>query len=151
MNSAPMITSTMPTPRRGRWWRGTLWLLLALCVLVVAAGLVLVDHFDPTPMQISIDGAPLVTDFNLAALPPAHKVVLTIGIAVALLVALVIALGSVVVALVALVPIVLLAVALPVLIAGLVLALVLSPFALLVWLLWRALRPTAARSTTMAA
>lgn len=134
-----------------RWWRYALGLLLALSALVLVAGFTLIDHLDTAPVEISVNGAPLVTDLGFDAMPPAHKVVLALGIAVALLIALLVALGGVVVALVALVPIVLLAVALPLLLGGAVLLVVLSPFVLLAWALWRALRPAPQRSTTMPA
>jgi len=82
----------------------------------------------------------------------------TLSVGLVLLVALFVALGGVAVGLAVLVPIVLLAVALPVLlavalpvlIAGAIVLVVLSPFWLLAWLLWRAARP-APRSTTMSA
>jgi hypothetical protein len=148
MNTPMAVTpGSTAAPRRSRW-RTALWLLLALCVALLVAAFTALDQLDAAPLLVSVNGAP-VTDLDLAALPPAHKVVLALGVALVLLVALLVALGGVAVALVALVPIVLLAVALPVLIVGVLAALLLSPFALLVWLLWRAVHPARERSPTM--
>ena len=141
--STPLHTGT---PRKSRWWRGALWLLFALGVLALWSAFTLLDSVNPAPVHVSVNGAPLLADFDLAAMQPIYKLVLAIGIAIALLVALVIAVGTVVVALVAVVPIVLFALLVPLLVG----AVLLSPLVLLGWLLWRAVRP-AARSTTMAA
>jgi hypothetical protein len=135
---------------KGRGWRTALWLLLALCLLVALGAFEAVEHLEPGLLQVSVDGAPFVTDLDLAALPPAHKVVLALGLALVLFVALFVAMGGLALTLVMLVPIVLLAVVLPLIVVGAVLLVLLSPLALLAWLLWRAVRP-AARSTTMAA
>jgi hypothetical protein len=147
--SASPVVST-PAPRRIRWWRHALWLALGLGVLMLVAAFTLLDHADLAPLQITVNGESMVTDLNLAALPPAHKVVLAVVIALMLLLALLVALCGVVVALVLLVPIVLLTVGLPVLVGGAVVLVVFSPLLLLAWLLWRAVRP-APRSTTMPA
>ena len=137
--------------RASRGWRISLWVLLALCVLALCAAFALIGQVDAAaPVEISVNGSDWVTDLDLAALPPAHKVLLAIGLAVALLASLVVASVGIVVALVALIPILLLSIALPVLIGGLLAALLLSPLLLLAWLLWRAVRP-APRSNTMAA
>ena len=106
----------------------------------------LLDSVNPAPVQVSVNGTPLLADFDLAAMQPVYRLVLALGIAIALLVALVVAVGAVVVALVAVVPIVLFAFLVPLLVA----AVLLSPLALLGWLLWRAVRP-ASPSTTMTA
>jgi hypothetical protein len=152
MNSvSTSITPVTGAPRRGRGWRIALWLLLALSVLVLAAAFTWVDEIDTTPVEVLLNGTPLMADVDLAAMPAARKVVLALCIAIALLAALVVTVGSVVVALAAVVPIVLLAIALPLLAVGVVLLVLLSPFVLLGWLLWRALRPAPARSTTMPA
>ena len=150
MNTPMTLTPGSAAAPRSRRSRTALWLLLALGVLVLVAAFTTLDQLDAAPLLVSVNGAP-VTDLDLAALPPAHKLVLAVGLALVLLVALFVALGGVVVALIALVPIVLLAVALPLLIGALLVALLLSPLALLVWLLWRALRPAGPRSTTMSA
>jgi hypothetical protein len=144
-------TITLDSARRkSRWWRTSLWLLLALCLLVALGAFEAVEHFEPALLQVSVDGTPFVTDLDLAALPPAHKVMLALGLALVLFVALFVVMGGIALTLVMLVPVVLLAVVLPLVVAGAVLLVLLSPLALLAWLLWRAVRP-AARSTTMAA
>ena len=147
----PLSTSIAPppgVPRPRRRWRMASWLLLALFLLVLAAAFATVDRIDPAALEVTLNGTPLAADVDFAAMPAAHKLVLALCIAIALLVALLVTVGSVVVVLVALVPIVLLAVALPLLAAGVVVLVVLSPLLLLGWLLWRAVRP---RSTTMPA
>jgi len=147
-----MSVQSTPTPlhagalRKGRGWRGALWLLFALGVLALWAAFMLLDSVNPAPVHVSVNGTPLLTDFDLAAMQPVYRLVLALGIAIALLVALVVAVGAVVVALVAVVPIVLFALLVPLLVA----AVLLSPLALLGWLLWRAVRPVS-RSTTMTA
>jgi hypothetical protein len=144
-------TITLDSARlSSRAWRTALWLLLALVVLIALGALQALDHLEPALVQVNVDGTPLVADLNLAALPPAHKVVLALGLAFAVLVALLVAMGGVAVALVAVVPIVLLSVALPLVLITALLLVLLSPLLLLAWLLWRAARP-ARRSTTMAA
>lgn len=148
--NADFAAAAVPVPR-ARWPRVALWVLLALCLLALWGAFTLIESVNPAPLQVSVNGAPLVTDLNLAALEPLHKVGLAIGLAVVLLAALLVALGGVLLALLLLVPFVLLSVALPVLIGGLLVALLLSPLLLVLWLLWRAVRPARARSTTMAA
>ena len=150
MNTPTTTTRDGTAARKSGRWRTMLWLVLALCVGILVAAFTALDQLDAAPLQISVNGTPLVTDLGLAELPPAHKVLLALGVALVLLVALFVALSGVAVALIALVPIVLLAVALPVLMASAIVLLVLSPFVLIAWLLWRAARP-APRSTTMSA
>ena len=133
-----------------RWWRAALWLLFALGVLALWSAFTLLDSVNPAPVQVSVNGTPLLANFDLAAMQPLHKLLLAIGIASTLLVALVVAVGAVVVALVAVVPIVAFALLFALLVPLLVVAVLLSPLLLLGWLLWRAIRP-APRSTTMAA
>ena len=136
--------------RKSRWWRGALWLSLALCLLLALGAFHAIDHLEPSLLQITIDGAPLIDDLDLAALPSAPKVMLAIGLALVVLVALFVAMGSVAVVLVALVPIVLLAVGLPLVLVSALLLVLLSPLLLVAWLLWRAVRPRP-HSTTMPA
>jgi hypothetical protein len=136
--------------RTRRWWRSALWLLLAVCLLLVLGAFHAIAQVEPSLVQVTIDGAPLVTDLDLAALPPAHKVMLSIGLVLVLLVALFIGLGCIAVVLVALVPILLLSVALPLIVVGALLLVLLSPLLLVSWLLWRAIRP-GPHSTTMPA
>jgi hypothetical protein len=135
---------------QGRSWRTALWLLLALVALIALGAWQAFEHLEPAPVQVHVDGASLVADLNLAALPPAHKVMLALGLALAVLVVLFVAMGGIAVALVAVVPIVLVSVALPLVLVTALLLVLLSPLWLLAWLLWRAVRP-APRSTTMAA
>jgi len=147
MNMHPTpITQRTGALRKSRWWRGALWLLFALGVLALWIAFTLLDSVNPAPVHVSVNGTPLLADFDLAAMQPVYKLVLAIGIAIVLMVALVIAVGTVVVALVAVVPIVAFALLVPLLVG----AVLLSPLVLLGWLLWRAVRP-APRSTTMTA
>jgi hypothetical protein len=147
-SAAPPLA--LGAPRATRWRRTSLWVVLALCLLALWGALTLIHGLSTAPLQLSVNGESLVTDLNLAALEPLHKVGLVIGLAVVLLVVLMVAFGSVLLTLVALVPIVLLSVALPVVVVGVLLLVLLSPLWLLAWLLWRAVRP-APRSPTMAA
>jgi len=137
-------------PRRLAWR----WLLAALLALLVLASWATwhwVDQGLPLPLDISINGEPVLdTPHEIAALPATDKLAIAAGLALAAVLvplALAVALAGV---LIAVLLILLLAVALPLLLGSALLLVVLSPLLMLGWLLWRTLaRP--ARSATIAA
>ncbi|HEY2978775.1 MAG TPA: hypothetical protein VGJ35_12480 [Burkholderiaceae bacterium] len=135
------MTGSVAKPRRGRWLRRVVWLTLASVALSVLTLFSVLGDLLPAPLDITINGTSVASGFDLAALPAAHKLALAVVVAVALLAALLLALAALVVTAVALVPVLLLTVGLPVLVAGVVLLALFSPFVLLAWVLWRALRP----------
>jgi len=152
MNSSTMapapMTGSLATPRRGRWLRRAVWLMLASAALSALTLLSVLSDVLPAPLDITINGTSVASGLDLMALPAAHKLALAGVVAVALLAALVLALAAFVVAAVALVPVLLLAVGLPVLVAGVVLLALFSPLVLLAWVLWRAQRPPRAATMT---
>jgi len=151
MNASPhSISLDSAGLRKSRWWRIALWVLFVCGLLALWGAFTLIDSVNPAALQVTLNGTPMVSDLDLGAMQPLHKLVLATGIAIALLVALVVAIGGVLVALTVLVPIVLFAVLVPLLATAALLLVLLSPLALLGWAMWRALRP-APRSTTMAA
>jgi hypothetical protein len=126
---------------------------LLLGTLALWAAFTLIDLVDPVPVQVIVDGTPLLPEFDLAAMHPLHKVVLAIGIAAVLGAVLLAAVGGVVVALVAMVPVllfVLLVVVVPMLVGAAVLLALMSPLLVVAWFAWRAIRPKPP-STTIAA
>jgi hypothetical protein len=135
-------------PRRGRWRRRVVWLVLASVALSMLTLLSALGDLLPAPLDITINGTSVASGLDLAALPAAQKLALAVLVVVVLLAALVLALAAFVVAAVALVPVLLLTVGLPVLVAGVVLLALFSPFVLLAWVLWRALRPPRAATMT---
>jgi hypothetical protein len=134
-------------PRRGRWLRCLLWVMLVLLALSVLTAFSVLGDGWSMPLDINVNGTPLASGLDLAALPAVHKVAVAAVVAVAMLVALLVALAALVVVAVVLVPVLLLTVGLPVLVAGVVLLALFSPLLLLAWCLWRALKPS--RPATM--
>jgi len=134
--------ATTPTgSRRSRAWVPfalIVPLLFALVVLGLVSGLGAIDH---APIHVTIDGEPWIAGLDLAALPPAHKVLVACLLAVALLAALVIVPVALLVAVTAIVLVLVAAIGLPLVAVVSLLALVLSPLLLIGWLLWRALHP----------
>jgi hypothetical protein len=148
--SMTTLPATAPgtASRRGRWLRRMLWLLLALVLFSTFTVLSILGSLFPAPLEITIDGTSLASGLHLAGLPAAHKLVLGIVAAVAVLVALLLGVAALLVVVVALVPMLLLTVGLPVLLGGVVLLALFSPFLLIAWLLWRAIRPAAPATMT---
>jgi hypothetical protein len=147
--AAPTPTpGPMAMPRRGRWLRRVVWLVLASVALSVLTLLAVLGDLLPAPLDITINGTSVASGLDMAALPAAHRLALAVLVAVVLLAVLVLALAAFVVAAVALVPVLLLTVGLPVLVAGVVLLALFSPFVLLAWVLWRALRSPRAATMT---
>ena len=149
MNTITLHTRSRP----GRW----LWVLLALALVSALLALALVDAlstWNAEPVRVIVNGQTLAEGLSLGSMPPAHKVVMVGVVALAVLSALLLVLF--------IVPMLLLlgllvgglvlvgGVGLPLLAVAAVLAVVLSPLWLLVWLLVRAVRP-ARPSATMAA
>ena len=136
-------------PWRGRWRRRVVWLVLASVALSVLTLLSALGDLLPAPLDITINGTSVASGLDLAALPAAHEAgagrswwwwrCWQLWCC---------ALAAFVVAAVALVPVLLLTVGLPVLVAGVVLLALFSPFVLLAWVLWRALRPPRAATMT---
>jgi hypothetical protein len=157
---APTVPGTPATPGVVRRPRRTLpRLLLAATLLVLlclALAVWLLSQLELAPhVNVVIDGQRVASDLAFASWPPAHKVVLVAVLAGMLLLALVVLPIAVLLGALALALVLLLAVGLPLLSVALVLALVLSPLWLLLWLAWRVLAPPRRHdgggSTTMAA
>ncbi len=147
------MSPVQPTTRPTHWllWSSVLLAaLLALLMLALYQGLAQLPQM---PVNVVINGESVLDRFDIAALPPAHRVVLALGGAVAVLTALVVVPLALLAGLAAVVVGVLLGVGLPLALAGLLVAIALSPLvavvALLVWALRR--RPAATRAATMAA
>ncbi len=134
-------TRSGPAGRTRRW--STLALAAVLLLVLAALGAVSMVHaIDMAPIHVTINGEPIDGHLGLAQMPPAHKVVMVCLLAVALLATLVIVPVAIVVVVLAVLLIALLMVGLPMVVVALVLAVALSPLILLLWLLWRALRPS---------
>lgn len=145
MTSTP---SPRPAPRNvSRWWL-RLGLLFALLWLAAAMLWLAVQTVPYAPVHVMIDGEDVLSGFDLAGLDAAAPVALLVAVAVTLVVLLVVVPVALLVALLGLASVLLLTVGLPLLAMLGVFGLLLSPLALLIWLIWRALRPS---STTMAA
>ena len=133
-----------PAPRgrqRGRRWRGLMGLTLLSLVLTALALLWLLGDASSVPVEVTVDGVPLVGGLELAAWPAAHKLAIAGVVALALLAALLSAAVALVVVAAVLVPVLLLTVGLPLLLVGVVMLALLWPLVLLGWLLWRAAKP----------
>jgi hypothetical protein len=120
-----------------------LWLLFALYVAALLVALGGMRELPSVPLDITIDGRPLLTGFDPGVMALEHQVLLAAGLA--LLAVLIVLLVITVV-----LPAVLLAVAVSLLLATVVILAVLSPLIALVWLGWRAVA-SRRRSSTMAA
>jgi hypothetical protein len=144
MNDTAAAHESAPAPRprrRARWLRVALALVLAFLVVCFSVLFDWLGNAQGGALDITVNGAPLLSGLDLAGLPDGYRLALAFALAgVALSALLVVGAALVAVALL-LVPALLLAVALP-LLAGAVAALaVFSPLLLLAWLLWHALRP----------
>jgi hypothetical protein len=128
-------------------------MLAALLTLVVTGALVhqVLQAMAHAPVSVVIDGREVTQGLNLAGMPPAHKVVLALGLSLALLAALVIVPAALLAVLLAVMAAALLVLGLPLIALAVVLAIVLSPVVLLVWLLVWALRRGTQPSATIPA
>jgi len=150
MNTSPAMPAAPAAPkagRRGRWLRAFGWLFFVWAVVAVFTIVWLLGQLLPAPLEITVNGVPVVSGLDLAAWPPAHKLALAVVAAVVTSIALLLGVAALVAVAAALVPL-LLAVGLPVLVGGVVLLALLAPFVLVGWLLWRATHPS--RPATMA-
>ena len=107
---------------------------LALAVLLALA--LTIDTLQVAPIDLSIAGEPVLSDFQVSQLPPAHKVVLAGVMLLGVLAAMVLLPVAVLVGTLALVLLVLAVIGLPLLLVGLLAMLLLAPLWLLLWALW---------------
>lgn len=120
---------------RSNFWRVALGVAVLSVLLVVVALVAVLNHLDPMPMHIIVNGVEWQD-----ALMPEHQLALVLGLAALLLVGvLLLPVLLLVLALCVALPLCL-AVGIPLLVAGLLAALFLGPIALIVWGLWRLLR-----------
>lgn len=135
--------------RRQRRWPLVLAVLSLLALGALALAWNLVDAVGVVPVSLTIDGERVIDDIDLAGLSPAHRAVLVVLLAVAVLTAVLAVPVALLMALIALA----LALLLPVGIGLAALAVVTSPLWLLGWLAWRAVAgrpsPPPASSDTM--
>jgi hypothetical protein len=129
-------------PRRRMVWRISAAALLAGLIVLVAAAALVVHTLGAAPIEISLNGERLVEPRALAQLSWGSWAALIFGLAVALLALVVVVPVAMLVTAAAVALALLLGLGLPLLVAAFVLALVMSPLALIAWLLWRALRPS---------
>ncbi|HSB23509.1 MAG TPA: hypothetical protein VLE94_10410 [Burkholderiaceae bacterium] len=142
----PRARTQSPSPRRrARWLRVALALLLAFLVVCLSMLLGWLGGAQGAPLEITVNGTPLISGADLARLPEGYRFVLAFALAVVTLFALLAAGATLIAAVLLLVPALLLTVALPVLLGTLAALVVLSPLLLLGWLLWRAARPGSPR------
>jgi hypothetical protein len=133
------MNTVVLSPRRGRRWP---WVLLALMLLGVAALALAwgaVSALNPVPFSVVVDGRQVFEGLDLASMPPAHKVVLAAVLAFVLLAALVVLPVALLLTLLGVLVAALAVVGLPLLVAFAVLAVLLSPLWLGVWLLFKLL------------
>ncbi len=142
--NALLVPTFVPTPAsRGRRLAvATLWAFGLLGLAGLAGALALLHGLDASPLQVTINDARVTGSLNFTEWSAGHQALAVGGLAVALFAVLVVVPVALLLALLAVVLAVLLSVGLPLLVIAGVAALLLSPLALLGWLLWRALRPS---------
>lgn len=140
MNPDP--SSNLAAPRRRHRWTLALLILAVIAASLVAALWTAVDALGVLPVNVAIDGEPVLSGIDLAALPPEHKLLLAAGLAFLLLALLIVLPLALCTALLGMLLAALAVVGLPLLAALAAAALALSPVLLVGWLLWRALRPS---------
>lgn len=139
------MNTPIPTVSPRRRWPRTLLVMLAvgaaigvlMLALVAWALLGVVD----APISVVVDGVEQWPPLALSSMPPAHKVALLIGLALAALALVVVVPVAILLGLAAALIGIVLGVGLPVVVALAALALVASPFVLIGWGLWALLRP----------
>ncbi|MGA0612533.1 hypothetical protein [Caldimonas sp. KR1-144] len=135
------MNTPVPTVRRRPTWPAVLAILAVLTLVGVGfIGWTLHSVAD-TPISVVVDGVEQWPPLSLAQMPPAHKVVLVVGVALAIAIVLLVVPFALLLGLGAALIGIVFGVGLPLLAVLAVLALVLSPFLLLGWGLWRLLRP----------
>lgn len=133
---APLRSSALPPQRRSRW---PMWLLLTLllAVALVIGGLLAIGHVDLAPVSIVVDGEEVLNQWQIAEMPPAHRVLLAGVMLLALLAALVIVPVALLVGVAALAVLLVVLVGIPLVAVAFVVALLCSPLLLLGWLVWK--------------
>ena len=126
-----------PQTRRSKWPRRLLLAMLLGLAMLAGIALLAGNLQFGAPVHVIIDGEEIVHGFDLASLPPAHKVVFAAVVVVALLSAMVIVPLALVFGLAAILGLVLLIVGIPLVAVLSGLLLLLSPFVLMGWLLWK--------------
>ncbi len=129
------------TPK-GRGRALTLILVIGLFALLASVLWHVVDAVQPGPVFVSIDGEEVINGLDLASMQTSEKLVFLGVAAVALLAALVVIPLALLFAMIGVLIAVLAAVGLPLFVVLAALTLLMSPFLLVIWLLWRALRPS---------
>lgn len=134
MSAVAMSISTRPQRRR--------WPLVLLALLVLAAGAALlawgaISALNPVPVSLTVDGERIFSGLDLAALPPAHQLLLAALVAFALLAALIVVPVAMLLTLLGLLVAALAIVGLPLLAVFALLAVLLSPLLIVGWLLWK--------------
>lgn len=127
--------------RRPRGRAVTLALAVMLIAVLATALWIAIGAFPPVPLHVTIDGEQVFQGVQLAELATGQRLVLVIGLLLALLAALVVVPVALVMVLLGVLLAVASVIGLPLLIAAVVIAGLLSPVVLMVWLVWRALRP----------
>lgn len=135
--------NTVPTVTKTRRWPQVL--LISMAVLGIAT-LVLVgwalSAVVDAPMSVTVNGIEHWPPMALSTLPPAHKVVLLLGLALTALAIVVVVPVALLLAFAGVLLAALLGVGLPVIILLAVAAVLLSPLVLIGWGLWALLRPS---------
>jgi hypothetical protein len=133
-----MNTVSLSAPRSRRWpWMLLALMLLAMAALALAWGAV--SALNPVPFRVVVDGQQVFDGIDLASMPPAHKVVLAAVLAFVMLAALVVLPVALLLTLLGVLVAALAVVGLPLLVAFAVLAVLLSPVWLGLWLLFKLL------------
>jgi hypothetical protein len=126
--------------RTSRWVRRSLLLLVLAAAALVALAL-LFDGLDfATPVQLSINGTEVLSDFDMDTQTLPVQLVLAVLAFAALLAAVVVVPAVLLLTVVGLVLLALLVVGLPMFVVLVVALLLMSPLLLIGWLLWRALK-----------
>ena len=138
--SGPSVSAGVAPPvrRPRRRWPLGLLLIALLGLALLAGGLLWVGHLDLAPLSIVVDGDEVLDQWQIADMPPAHRVVMMGVMLLALLAALVVVPVALVVGVVALAALVLVVIGIPLVVVAFIVALLCSPLLLLGWLLWRA-------------
>ncbi len=127
--------------RRPRGRAVTLALAVLLIAVIASALWIAIDTFPPVPLHVVIDGEEVFHGVHLAELATGQRLVLVIGAMMALLIAVVAIPVALVMVLLGVLLAVVSVVGLPLLFAAAVVVALLSPVLLVVWLVWRTLRP----------
>ena len=136
--AAPAPAAAPVAPRRRSRWPRRLLLAMALGLALLTGIALLASQLQfGAPVHVIVDGEEIMHGFDLASLPPAHKVVFAAVVVIALLSAMVIVPLALVFGLAAVLGLVLLIVGIPLVAVLSGLLLLLSPFILLGWLLWK--------------